>query len=50
MNDVTPRTSEEGEVVLVVHDEVVLHQNDGEDWSYQQVNVSRLLEMFFSCD
>ena len=36
MNDVTPRTSEEAEVVLVVHDEVVVHQNDGEDWSYSR--------------
>ena len=38
MDEVTSRTSEEPEVVLVVHDEVVLHQNDGEEWSYQQVN------------
>ena len=48
MNDVTPRTSEEAEVVLVVHDEVVVHQNDGEDWSYQQVNVSHVLAVFVS--
>ena len=46
MNAVTPRTSEEAEVVLVVHDEVVVHQNDGEDWSYQQVNVSHVLAVF----
>ena len=38
MDEVTPRTNMvDCEVVWVVHDEVVLHQNDGEDWSYQQV-------------
>ena len=43
MNDVTPRVSEEGEVVLCVHDEVVLHQHDGEGWSYQQVRTLRAI-------
>ena len=32
-----PDKTDKGEVVLVVHDETVLHQHDGEDWSYQEV-------------
>ena len=32
-----PASRDHPEVVLIVHDETVLHQNDGEDWSYQEV-------------
>ena len=32
-----PDKTDKAEVVLVVHDETVLHQHDGEDWSYQEV-------------
>ena len=27
-----PQKTDKAEVILVVHDETVLHQNDGEDW------------------
>jgi len=37
MDIVTPPDKiDKAEVVLVVHDETVLHQHDGEDWSYQE--------------
>ena len=38
MDVVTSRTATDlPGLILVVHDEVGLHQSDGENWSYQQV-------------
>ena len=34
-----PDKTDKAEVVLMVHDETVLHQYDGEDWSYQEVRL-----------
>ena len=50
MDEVTEPSLGDGdrEVVLIVHDEMVAHQNDGEDWSYQTVS-TRLTYSSFLC-